>query len=333
MSMQDVTSKIKRNAGKIAYRKAHQSSSNDMILRRSIFIPIAYITIFICLISVLASVLTSFDPANNETYRYIAMLMTFALASVIACIMFIFSKTVVNADGVTAYRLYGMRHINFDSITNVEYTNRYGGCVILSSEREKILVPIQSCGFIEFFKILTERVKKIDSEKIVFENGMKLPQYYDNLEKNRGWLRATRQGKLKIVGLEDLGYEDMMEQIQLGERFVTFRYSLFFLVFWARGTSSIYFGRKRPRTILARISYTVFSLLVLILTCIFVKTADYSTFKVSASDSAATAATIFVVVLLTICIFAPMGAIITNIRGGTDVTDTMIAYIHMKLDK
>jgi hypothetical protein len=66
------------------------------------------------------------------------------------------STTVAAHDKVTTYRLFIRRSIRFEEIEEVSYIKPFAGCVVLRGARSSVRVPMDTRGFLEFYKQLKE---------------------------------------------------------------------------------------------------------------------------------------------------------------------------------
>jgi len=192
--------------------------------------------------------------------------------------------------------------------TKQRFGDKLAGTFVIKSKCLKQYKNIQSMDYNEY--------KNKDNEIKT-----KLPKHYIDQGGSLNNIKLKR--KLRIVGINNMNYENLIEQVNNGEKFVMYTYSIFILVLSLNGTSSIYFGKKNLRTIFARIRYIIFSSLTLILTGLFFLFSDSSFVNFSSLNAPA----IIFLILVLICILIPIPSIITNLLGGIDVTESTINYI------
>lgn len=182
----------------------------------------------------------------------------------------------------------------------------------------------------EYKKIQSMNINEYHIIKKEMEN--KLPQYYDNFESKRNGLITYKQ-KVRIVGTEGINFNELFNQVNNGERFVVFKYSIFLFAITFKGISSIYYKKNSLAAISARIRCTLLSSAALILSIIFFCFLDYSNIKILSSDVTTNIASIVTMIIIAIFILVPVPSIIINIKGGIDVTDEVLNYFKMKKDE
>jgi magnesium-transporting ATPase (P-type) len=153
-----------------------------------------------------------------------------------------------------------------------------------------------------------------------------LPKYYVDYGKTVFHFYNLKR-KLRIVGIDELNYEDLLNLIQSGERFVIFRYTIFVLFAYTKGISPIYLTNEKLKTKFAMVRYTLLSLAFLIpaLFCLFL---FFVIFRGSLSLTTGFGWVLLgILIVICVCIAVPMPAIVKNFRGGVDVTDDVLQYI------
>ena len=147
----------------------------------------------------------------------------------------------------------------------------------------------------------------------------KLPCYYDNIDSQIYFIKY--KSRVRIIGIEDLKYNELVEQINSGKRFVIYSYSLNLLVYMLSAVSPVYFDQNSSKAISARIIYcllstltTVFLLPIIISSIIMLGTIEF----------------LLIIALCGLCIFFSIRHFISNIRGGYDITEEVLSYINKK---
>lgn len=154
-----------------------------------------------------------------------------------------------------------------------------------------------------------------------------IPKYYPNKCKSHLLLRDTV--KLKIKGVENLKYSELVNLVKIGKKFVTFSYSFNILVIGIEGSSSIYFDKNSRKARFAKIAYTIMSSWVFLLSCLFFGLLDYSIIDLSSLDFPSIA----VILLILLCIFDQLPSLRENIKGGIDVTEELMKYIESTISE
>lgn len=155
---------------------------------------------------------------------------------------------------------------------------------------------------------------------------MKLPKYYEDRGQTLYHFIKFKR-RIPIKGIKKMEYHDLLREIENGERFVVFRYAIFMLFVYLKGISCIYFKKNSFRAKFARIRYILLSSFALLAT-MFYFFAVISSPKSNFIDlTHFDIGTIIGILLVSVCIIVPIPAIITNIKGGIDVTDDVLAFI------
>lgn len=148
---------------------------------------------------------------------------------------------------------------------------------------------------------------------------LKLPKYFeDNGKVLFHFIRTKR--KLRITGIKDMEYEELIKLVEDGEKFVVFRYDFSVLVASIEGVSPIYFSKSFFRSNFAKVRYIFLCSLLLIMTLLFTFAIIYTVGEINLG-------VIIPLVLLGICCVIPIPSLLTNFRGGIDVTKEVLAYI------
>lgn len=157
---------------------------------------------------------------------------------------------------------------------------------------------------------------------------MKIPRYYiDEGTTLMHFVKFDR--RLPIYGVEGLDYEDLLKEIEKGERFKVYRYSIFLFVLRMSGVSPIYFSKNKFKNRLAQIKYTLLTvacilpimLFTIFLLYMFLHDSYFELWMLIPLSAAG-----FFIVL-------PIPSIIKNILGGVDVTEVILLYIQNNLTK
>lgn len=80
-----------------------------------------------------------------------------------------FCKTLIGKNNITGYRITGKKHLEFNTINSVSYTRFFGGCAVLRNNRVKLLIPFDTCGFYEFYEILSSNLGNEKCKDIEFQ--------------------------------------------------------------------------------------------------------------------------------------------------------------------
>lgn len=171
MLNQKITQWVVEKLSQVPFKKGIHNNFGNLILKRPKIVQFLPLVGFIFgIIPLCASIFTNIYSAD-EKLQCLTILVPTVIVLGIINITFAISKTLIDNDGITTYRLYGKRHLDFNSIVSVEYTKMYMGCVLLKGTGIKLLVPLDTYGFSEFHEILKS---KLGFEKcILIENEMK----------------------------------------------------------------------------------------------------------------------------------------------------------------
>ncbi|KQO01092.1 hypothetical protein [Paenibacillus sp. Leaf72] len=81
----------------------------------------------------------------------------------------IVSKTVVTGESVTTHRLFIRKTVRFDEVQQVSYVKPFSGCVVLQSARGKVLIPMDTHGFAEFYEQLKKEQPQLQLDVVEHE--------------------------------------------------------------------------------------------------------------------------------------------------------------------
>lgn len=161
---------------------------------------------------------------------------------------------------------------------------------------------------------------------VITEVKMKLPSYYQDNDEELYGFKTIRA--ITLIGIENLEYEDLMREIENGQRF--YAYKLMYILFGInRGLSSIYFGNNNKKGKKARVQCTMvtgfFGFVVLALG-ILLTHIGFIHFSI---DGWWLIPGLFLSLLS--ILFAE--DVVINIKGGIDMTDRVLSYIKQYIEK
>jgi hypothetical protein len=142
----------------VTFRKAPRNSKGEIVLKRPKFIMGFALTFFGICLCLLFSAVFSHIFNGSERLQFIQLASVLTAFFGIFALLLVRSKTVVDDQGITTYRLNGMRHIDFNSITEIRFINQFGGCAVLSGGGITLRVPLGTVGFIECYDLLVEKL-------------------------------------------------------------------------------------------------------------------------------------------------------------------------------
>ncbi|MDQ2088231.1 hypothetical protein RBH29_17545 [Herbivorax sp. ANBcel31] len=149
-----------------------------------------------------------------------------------------------------------------------------------------------------------------------------LPKYYVDYGKSI-FLFDNLKRKIRIVGIDKLDYNELIREVQSGEKFVVFQYNIFLLLGFVRGVSPIYFTKEKFKENFARVRYNLLTSLTLIppLTSLFL---IIYLIKIGGLSWGI----ILIFAVIGIWTMVPLPTIIKNFKGGTDVTQDVLQFIN-----
>lgn len=153
----------------------------------------------------------------------------------------------------------------------------------------------------------------------------KLPDIYEEATSSFSFIKCKTY--IKIIGLENMTYEELLEEVRNGKRFVVYPhyFNLGFLVV-RREYPAIYFDKLSLKAIYARSKSIIISLISSIINLSLIL--DYMDPTIE-KFSLVLIGVIFFFILPTI---PAVLNIIFNIKGGNDFTSSMLLYINKKRD-
>ncbi|TVX95093.1 hypothetical protein [Cohnella terricola] len=154
----------------VIYKGSTYNSQGELLLRRAAITRIGPLVGF--LLAVIALTLGYFQDPSMTSEDSLLLLQTMSGCLVIlgfATLAFSVSRTVVDQDGVSSYRLFIGRRLSFDEINQVTFTRLFGGCMELSGQGKKIRVPLDTSGFAVFFERLKQRNPQLELGEVEHE--------------------------------------------------------------------------------------------------------------------------------------------------------------------
>lgn len=151
---------IKKTCKEAPFKKAKYEQNGNLILTRSKILKVCPLIFFIlCIVYLGLEIVPNIDNFNDIDYLNrelpsIIFVGIIGIALGIVSIPFLISKVLISDHGITSYGFYRKKHIDFKSITSVEYTRFYGGCAVLKTNKTKLLIPFELYGFYHFYEIL-----------------------------------------------------------------------------------------------------------------------------------------------------------------------------------
>lgn len=154
-----------------AFEEAQKDKQGNGIIKKSKIISISgmiFSSIFI-----IGSILVRED--FNDNFELLVLLVTMSIIFLILSLVAVTSKVIYNTEGVTSHRLGFKRHLDYNSITSVNYSRIFGGSIVLKGVGIKIIVTFENKGFIDFFQVLKnhfgdEKVKDIEIKLKAWRN-------------------------------------------------------------------------------------------------------------------------------------------------------------------
>lgn len=151
-----------------------------------------------------------------------------------------------------------------------------------------------------------------------------LPKYYVDYGKTIFHFYNLKR-KLRIVGLDGMNLDDLLREIQNGEKFIVYKYSIFVLFAYMKGISPIYFTKDKAKLRFALIRYTLLTLAfmmpailcLIFFVCVFLEKilSHFDWFLIG------------ILAIIVLCIAIPFSTLIKNFRGGLNVTEDVLQYI------
>lgn len=154
----------------IAFKKGKRDKEGNLVLKRSKIVDVmAYIIILLPIAFAVTAICTGSLADEDDLQTILIVMGVCTVVLELSGITLLISKTVVSREGITAYRITGKKHLDFIDVEDIRYTRFYGGCAVLAGNGIKIRVPMDTCGFQEFYEILKnrfgdERCKSIGKE-------------------------------------------------------------------------------------------------------------------------------------------------------------------------
>ncbi|OPZ85860.1 MAG: hypothetical protein BWY74_03797 [Firmicutes bacterium ADurb.Bin419] len=148
--------------------------------------------------------------------------------------------------------------------------------------------------------------------------------YYVEKDKN-----GKVEQKLRIKGIDNLSIEVIQGRINQGYRFVVFNFAIFLVFLLWKKNSSIYFAEPDKSPILPKVLFSFISMFFFIVTgsYFYIVIRDTNSFQ-----DMDVVLKVILYILLAIGIIVPIPSIITNIRGGKDVTESIFEYLKMQIN-
>lgn len=142
----------------VAQQKSTEMPSGDKVLRRAAITRIfPLIGLGLASTALMMNALVDDDPHEK--------LMGYAITGPIAAFFLILltvmwiSRTVYNEEYLTTHRIFRRKELRLDDVTGISYTRMYAGCLVVQGRHgEKLLVPADSTGFLDFYEILKSRL-------------------------------------------------------------------------------------------------------------------------------------------------------------------------------
>jgi len=147
----------------------------------------------------------------------------------------------------------------------------------------------------------------------------KLPNYYEDLKSSIFFIKY--KSKVRIIGIEDLTYDELVAQINNGKEFKIYSYSLIFYIIFTT-VSPVYFDQDSSKAISAKIKYIILSLLTSIF---YIPTIIYML-----SSQLYSSENYILIALFSFFVILSLPALIANLRGGYDVTAEVLDFINKK---
>lgn len=149
----------------VAQKKSIKDVNGDNVLRRAAITRVfPLIGLGIASAALLMNWLVDDDP--QEKLEVSMMMVPVSIFFLILYITMRISRSVYNQEFVSTHRIFKRKVLRMADIVDISYTRFYSGCLVIHGRQgEKLLIPVQSTGFLDFYQMLRNRLgidKKID---------------------------------------------------------------------------------------------------------------------------------------------------------------------------
>lgn len=149
---------LSRHLSDVAQQKSTENPIGDRVLRRAAITRIfPIIALVITSAALIMNGLVDDDP-HEKLLRYALTGPSAAFFLFFLTAMWI-SRTVYNEEYLTTHRIFRHKELRLDDVTRISYTRMYSGCLVVHGRHgEKLLVPADTTGFLDFYEMLKNRL-------------------------------------------------------------------------------------------------------------------------------------------------------------------------------
>jgi hypothetical protein len=142
---------------KVSFEQGKRDWLGNLILQRPGMIQTAPFILTLITLIYLCLKLLDHRILTEERLGLMILMGFFTLLWGVLWVAVVISRTVVDEEGITTYRLLGKKHLRFDDITAIDYSSLWGGCTVLKGQKVRLTVPFDTNGFLEFYQMLKDK--------------------------------------------------------------------------------------------------------------------------------------------------------------------------------